>query len=295
MDKYLDELFAPPIGLKPAYSISGTTFYSSDTLKTKFILAFEKSSKGKHVSSEVQKLIDKDVIIPCYKSKNIFSFMKHKLTSGAHKYISAFYAIEDKKVIVIIDNSATIFGSSSNNEIASTTMHECMHLAAGRNLSKFVQIFSPKLRAYYSEFFMDYLKLQNIQPKKIDDFIKYMTKGEKNGPLYVNKNLNILYRMLETMFASTTKLDNQEFTVRLTNLVVAIKLFILSFSSLIKNARKFSMIFTSLNQAYFKAFGEKNKYTFPIQEMISMSEVACVLSEMKPKDPVIKKLFQIIA
>jgi hypothetical protein len=52
------------------------------------------------------------------------------------------------------------------------------------------------------------------------------------------------------------------------------------------------MIFTSLNRAYWEAFGEKNKYTTPIQELISLSEVACVLSEMNPSDPVIKKLFQ---
>lgn len=295
MDDYLNELFAPPIDLKPVYKISSTTFYSSDKLKEKFIFSFKKSSKGSHVSSEVHKLVEKGIIIPCYKSKNLLSFIKHKLTKGVHKYIMAFYAIGDKKVVVIIDNSATVFGTSSNNEIASTTIHECMHLSAGRNISKFVQIFYPKLRSYYSAFFTDYFKLQTPQPKKIDEYIKYMIQFEKRGAMYANKNLTNLYKLLETLFASNSNLDNQDFQVRLTNLIVATKLFIVSMSSLMKNMRKFSMVFTSLNRAYFKAFGEKNQYTVPIQEMISLSEVACVLSEMKPKDPVIKKLFQIIS
>jgi hypothetical protein len=295
MDKYLDELFAPPIGLDPAYNIDGITFYSSNKLKEKFILAFEKSSKGKHIIPEIQKLVKKDIIIPCYKSKNILSFIKHKLTKGAHKFIMAFYAVEDKKVIVIIDNSATVFGSSSNNEITSTTMHECMHLIAGRNLSKFVQIFLPKLRAYYSEFFKDYLKLKSKEPKKVDEFIKYMVQFERRGPMYANKNLANLYRLIESLFISNSHLNNQEFQIRLTNLIVAAKLFIVSMPSLMKNARRFSMVFTSLNQAYQKAFGEKNTYTTPIQEMVSLSEVACVLAEMKPKDSSIKKLSQIIA
>jgi len=54
------------------------------------------------------------------------------------------------------------------------------------------------------------------------------------------------------------------------------------------------MLFSSLNQAYRNAFGKKNTYTTPIQELVSLSEVACVLSEMKPQDSSIKRLFKTI-
>jgi len=295
MEDYLNELFAPPIGLEPVYNIDGITFYSSQKLKEKFVFAFDKSSKGKHIKSEIQKLVEKGIIIPCYKSNNLLSFMKHKLTKGAHKYIMAFYAVDDKKVVVIIDNSATVFGSSSNNELASTTMHECMHLVAGKNLPKFIKIFLPKLREYYSSFFTDYLKLKSVATKDINAYIKYMMQFEKRGAMYANKNLSNLYRLIESLFASNSNLNEHEFQLRLTNLIVATKLFIVSMPSLLNSGRKFSMVFTSLNQAYRTAFGEKNKYTTPIQEMISLSEVACVLAEMKPTDSSIKKLFQAIA
>jgi len=294
MEDQLQELFSIPRGLEPAYQMDNLTFYSSDKLKKNFVIAFMKSSRGKHVAKQIDSLVQKDIIIPCYKSKNILSFIKHKLTSD-NKYIMAFYAVEDKKVVVIIDNSSTIFGTSSNNELTSTTMHECMHLIAGRNLSKFVQVFKQNLINYYSAFYSDYFEIENINKKKIEEIIRFMIPLEKRGPEYANSKLAQYYRLIEQLFQGDSKLDVGEFKARLTNMIVAAKLFVLSMNSLMKNARKFSMVFTSLNRAYQQAFGEKNKYTTPIQELISMSEVACVLSEMKPLDSSIKKLFQIIA
>ena len=294
MNKSLKEIFAPPINLEPAYKVDNTIFYSSDSLKRTFVLALKKSSKGKQIADEIEKLVNKQVIIPCYKSKNLLSFFKHKLSRSPYKNIMAFYTVDDKKVIILIDNTSTVFGTSSNNEIATSTIHESMHMIAGRNLSKFIQIFSSKLKAYYSEFFMDYFSLKSVDSKKIESYIKFMIPLEKYGPSYANKKLNILYRLLDSLFAEDSNLSEKDFTNQLTNLIVASKLFIVHMKSLMNNTRKFMMVFTSLNRAYKKAFKEKNKYTMPIQEITSMSEVACVFAEMKPHDPIIKKLFKII-
>ena len=294
MDKPLKEIFAPPINLKPAYEVDNTIFYSSDSLKRTFVLALKKSSKGKYIADEVEKLVNKQIIIPCYKSKNLLSFFKHKLSRSVYKNIMAFYNVEDKKVIILIDNTSTVFGTSSNNEIATTTMHESMHMIAGRNLSKFIQVFSSNLKAYYSEFFLDYFSLKSVDSKKIDKYIKFIIPLEKNGPSYANKKLNDLYRLLDSLFAEDSNLSKEEFTNRLTNLIVASKLFIVQMKVLMNNTQKYMMVFTSLNRAYKNAFGEKNTFTMPIQEMTSMSEVACVFAEMKPHDPIIKKLFKII-
>lgn len=294
MEDKLLELFSTPTGLEPAYQMDNLTFYSSDKLKKNFVIAFLKSSKGKNVAKQIDSLVEKGIVIPCYKSKNVLSFIKHKLTSD-NKYIMAFYAVEDKKVVVIIDNSSTIFGTSSNNELTSTTMHECMHLAAGRNLNQFLKVFSPNLIKYYSAFFSDYLKIENINQSKIRAFINYLKEFEKRGPSYANRKLGEYFTVIENLFLEDSKLDKDVFNKRLTDMVVACKLFILSISSLMKNARKFAMVFTSLNRAYETAFGEKNKYTTPIQELVSLSEIACVLAEMRPLDPVIKKIFTIIA
>lgn len=288
----IEELFTTPTGLQPAYDMGSTTFYSSEKLKEKFILAFAKSSKGKNVVSQVEKLTKQDLIIPCYKSKNILSFLKHKLSKSHEKGIMAFYSVDDKKVIVIIDNSSTVFGSSSNNEIASTTIHECMHLVAGKNVSKFVQVFGNHLHEYYTEFFKDYFQIDNISKSTCQQYIKFMMNFEKRGASYANRQLANLYRLLQKLFKEDSKLDDKDFEMRLRNLIVAAKIFIVNYSSLMKSYKNFMMVFTSLNRAYLRAFREKNTYTFPIQEMISLSEVASVYSEMKPHDSVIKKLMR---
>ncbi len=291
----IQELIAAPISLSLETVIDGTKFYSSDSLKRKFIAAFAKSSKGSHIVNEMEKLVEKKLVLPCYKSKNLFSFIKKKLTADSDKYIMGFYHVYEKRVVVLIENSVSIFGTAANNELVSTTMHECMHLAAGRNLPKFIQAFYKNLVLYYSNFISDYFKIDKVSPKKIAELIKYIAIMEKRGPTYANKNLGNYFRKLESLFASDTNLDEQDFNERLTNMIVAMKLFIVHLPSLMKNARKYAMLFTSLNQAYLQAFGKKNIYTTPLQELISLSEVACVLAEMNAQDPSIKKIFKIVA
>ena len=263
--KQVSELFAPPIGLEPI-SISGFTFHTSDKLKEKFVYAFSKSSKGKHITNDIERLVKNDEIIPCFKSKGILSFLKRKLSrDSADKNIAAFYDVDDKKVIVIIDNNTTIFGTASNNTIASTTMHECVHLAAGKNLTGFVNIFSPHLNSYYSEFFSDYFRIKNIDSRKIDELINFLTVYERRGPRFVNSNLPQYYKFLDDVFREDSQLNVNEFNSLLTNMIVACKLLIVSFPSLARNARRFSMIFTALNRAYERAFRQRNDYTTPIQ------------------------------
>ncbi|MFW9871847.1 MAG: hypothetical protein ACFFG0_02010 [Candidatus Thorarchaeota archaeon] len=295
MSDKIQELFSAPTGLEAEITISGTTFYSSKRLKDNFIVAFGKSSKGKHVYPEISNLIKKGLVIPCYKSKNLLSFIKNKLTQSPDKYILAFYNIDERKVIVLIDNNISLFGTSSNNSLASTTLHECMHLVAGSNISKFVQTFKSYLIKYYSTFFEDYLSLKEVSKKDIENVIIYLAKYEKRGPKYANRDLANYFRFLYENFKTSTMLDERTLQVRLTNYIVAAKLFIVNPQTLFKSSSKFEMIFTSLNRAYQKSFGKSNKYTTPIQEVISLSEVACVLSEMRPKDPIIKKLLKIVA
>jgi len=292
IDKKLQELFSTPTGLESEIDIAGTTFFSSDKLKNNFILALQKSSKAKVVAPQLETLVHKGIIIPCYKSKNVFSFIKHKLSKDPNKHVLAFYSVDKKKVIVLIDNSTSIFGTSSNNTLSSTTMHECMHLVAGMNLSKFIQVFKPYLQEYYSSFFEDYFML-TTKPN-MNDLITFLSRYEKNGYSYANRDLANYFKFITNNFKDLTKLDEKDFLTRAQLYIVAAKLFIVNMQSLFRNAAKFSMLFTSLNRAYRQSFGKKNKYTTPIQETITLSEVACVLAEMKPQDPVIKKLFNII-
>jgi len=291
----MQELFAPPIGLEEEIEIQGQKFYSSDKLKEKFLLAFKKSSRGKPVYPQVENLVQKKFLMPCFQTKGVLKFITKKLSGNReNKYTLAFYHIPTKKVIVLIDNSMSIFGTAANDELAATTMHECMHLVAGRSLTKFLRIFYRELHDYYEAVLTDFFELENVKSNDIADFLKFISKFETKGPMYANSKLNNYFAFIKKTFSDKTKLDEKEFNERLVKYIVALKLFLVSPDALVKSARNFVMVFRSLNRGYEVAFGEKNTYTFPIQELMSMSEVACVLSEMKPTHPAIKKLFKAI-
>jgi len=295
MDNNIQELLAPPISLSLETVIDGTKFYSSDSLKEKFVEAFVKSSKGKKIAGQIKILVDKNIILPCYRAKNLGSFIVKKFTRDPEKYILGFYHIEEKKVIILIGNSTSLIGTSSNNELISTTLHECMHLVSGRNFSKFTSTFSKYLEAYYSSFVTYYLKVGKPDPKSVKTLVKYIINLEKRGMQYANKDLGNYYRLIAKLFENKTVLAKEDFVQRVTDLVVALKLMIMHMPSLLNNMRKYRMLFRALDESYYSAFGKKNIYTTPLQELVAVSEVACVFVEMRPHDSVIKKLFKIIA
>lgn len=287
------ELFALPVGLYPAYKVDGQTFYSSDKLKQSFLVAISKSSRLKQVSQSIQKLVNRNVIIPCFKSKNLFSFIRYKFSRDPDKNVVAFYLPNDKKVLVIIDNDMSLFGTSVDDELALTTLHECMHLIAGSKYSSFVKIFRPYLSEFYKNFFEDYF-MSSIDKKSVSNIMLYISRLERNGFRNVNKQLEEYYYLLEKTLFNKTKLSEKDFKSRLTLLIVAIKLLVTNITVLLRNYRSFVMIFTSLNNSYKKSFGKRNLQTVPIQETITLSEVAAIFSEIRPTDPVIKRLFKLV-
>lgn len=288
------ELFALPMGLYPTYKVDGQVFYSSDKLKQSFLMAIAKSSRVKHVSTSIEKLVNRNIIIPCFKSKNILSFIKHKFYRDPEKNVVAFYLPDDKKVLVIIDNNISLFGTSINDELALTTLHECMHLIAGKNYIGFLKDFRPYLEKFYKNFLEDYFK-STTDKKDISNIILFINKLERYGFKNVNQQLKQYHDLLDRIMSNKTKLGQQDFKIRLTKLIVAIKLLIINVSILLRNYRSFVMVFTSLNNSYKKSFGKTNTQTVPIQETIALSEVAAIFSEIRPSDPVIKRLFKLIA
>jgi len=293
MSTDVTELFALPVGLYPAYKVDGQVFYSSDKLKQSFLIAISKSSRVRHVSANIEKLVNQNTIIPCFKSKNILSFIKHKFSRNPEKNVVAFYLPDDKKVLVIIDNDISLFGTSANDELALTTLHECMHLVAGRNYVNFLKVFRPYLDKFYKNFFENYFK-SNLDKKDISNITIFISKLERYGFRNLNQQLKQYYDLLDKIMSNKTKLSRQDFKIRLTKLIVAIKLLVANVSVLLRNYHSFTMVFTSLNNSYKKSFGKSNTQTVPIQESIALSEVAAIFSEIRPTDPVIKRLFKLV-
>lgn len=290
----IQELFAPPVGLHLVDIVDGMKLYSSAKLMKKFLLAFEKSSKGKDKVDIIDKLMRKGLVIPCFKSKGALRFLKNKIFgSEDSKAILGLYNFENKKVYILIDNNSTIFGTSSNNELVSTTLHESMHLAAGRNMKQFLKIMIPTLRKYYSEVFSKIFSLKSVP--NIDEIIYHLASYENANRADTNRKLTKYYNLLFDTFKDSTNLDETQLRLKLQNYIVSMKIFFVSFSSFVRSYRKWESIFIELNHAYEKTFGKRNIYTSPFQELVSVSEVACVMAEMVSTDSKVKAILKIVA
>jgi len=290
----LDELFSLPVGLEVGLELGGQKFYTSDKLKKSFVLAFRKSSRGKDIANSIEKLVEKELILPSYKNKGLLKFFKHKMvSSGEDKYALAMYYVKEKRIIVLIDNNTSIFGTASNNSIVSTTMHECMHLLSGRNMNKFLKIFTPALREFYNNYFTDVFKLKS-KPKDLDKIIGFIAFVESPGSTPINKKLARLHQLMEEGLKEHTSLNEEQFNRALVDYIVAAKILTASINSFMRVKNKYMYLLNALERAYKKTFKKKNKVSQVFQEMYSVSEVICVMAELKPKDAKIKQAFELM-
>jgi hypothetical protein len=294
MPENLNELFAPPVGLKLVDVVDGMKLYSSAKMFKKFLLAFEKSSRGKDKVELIDKMMQKGLVVPCFKSKGIFKFLKHKAFGSADsKSIMGLYHLESKRVYVIIDNNSTVFGTSSNDELVSTTLHEIMHLSAGTDMKGYLKIMMPTLREYYSAAFTAIFALKSVP--NIDNIIYHIATYEDPRKVNTNKKLSEYYHLLFDTFSEYTQLDGTAFKLKLQDYIVSMKIFMVSLTAFVRSYRKWSSMFTELNNAYVSTFGSRNTYTTPFQELVSVSEVACVMAEMRSTDSRVKSILKLVA
>jgi hypothetical protein len=293
MDK-IKEIFSLPVSLELEDTVDGIKLYSSINLRDNFINAFVKSGRGTDIADKIKELvIDKKLIVPCYKTKGVLSLLKYKLFgSNEEKAIMAFFHQGKRKVYILIENNTTLFGTAINDELVSTTMHECMHLASTLHLSKFVSIVKPYLQEYYRNAFMGVFNLKTDK-FDVDKIIDFLTPFEGRHIELTNK-LGAYASIIENEFKTITTLDREMFIKRITDMMTATKISMYSLSTFIRVYRNYVDIFRAFERAYELTFKQRNNVTATFQEVYSISEVICVLAELKPTDPKIKQVIKII-
>ena len=290
--KSLEEMFAYHINLILVDKIDGKKLYTSDSLKKNFILSIEQTGRTSGIFQQIEELVNKGVIVPCFKHKGFFNNLRFQFFgSKDDKIVAGFFYPETKKVYIMIDNSLNKFGFTSNDILASTTVHECIHLFSNANKAKFMSIFMSDLRKFYYEVFNGIFKLKSV-PKNLDNVIKYISKFETAKNFNINKTLTEYYNLLKVSFKDISKMEENDFMRTLTNYIVPIKIYFMSFPAFMSSYKKYESIFIPIAQAYQKAFSGKNTCTMEFQELISTSEPICVLSEIKPKNSKIKQVFK---
>ena len=294
-DKYVEELFALPIGLSLEAIVDGQKFYSSQSLKDSFLKSIGATGRSSQIYKPIEQLVNKKkLIVPCFLSKNMFKFFGHKMFGNPEdKTALALYHMVQKKVFILIDNTISAFGTAQNDFLASTTMHECVHLYADRMQNKFTRLFNNELTRYYISYFSKVFSLRT--KPNVENIIKFISTFEYQRAEQMNKQLSTYYSVLEKSLKPHTILSSEEFSKVLTELIVLVKIYLINFSTFVRMYRRYIHILGPLDRAYSEAFGKKNKVTTPYQELSSVSEVICVLSELKPTDSKIKKMFKDMA
>ncbi len=108
----------------------------------------------------------------------------------------------------------------------------------------------------------------------------------------MNKNLSKYYRILEKILMPHSQMETNEFRSTLTDLIVVVKVYLMSFEAFVRMYRQYMHILGPLDRTYRDAFGKRNTYTTTYQELSAPSEVISVFSEMKPTNSKIKKMFK---
>lgn len=294
-EKFVNELFSLPIGLEVEAVVDGQKFYSSQKIKEAFMKSIGGTGRSAGIYKQVESLVmKKNLLVPCYLSKNMFRFFVHKMIgSPEDKSVLGFYHMKQKRVFILIDNTISAFGTAQNDFLASTTMHECVHLYADRMKGKFIKLFNQELSRYYISYFSRVFSLKT--KPNVDSIIRFVSSFEYKRSEQMNKQLTTYFNLIEKEMKPHTTLSDEEFNQTLTDLIVVVKVYLINFSTFVRMYRQYKHILGPLDRAYPEAFGKRNKYTTPYQELSSVSEVICVLSEMKPTDSKIKKMFKDMA
>jgi len=292
MDNIL-EFFSIPINLEEINVFGSVKMYTSDNLKRKYIEAISQIKKSVPISESITKMVDEGVIIPCYMRKGIIQYIISKmgffekaitedeLFKREVKYSAALYEPTSNKVLVLIDNNLHFLTYVSNDDLASFTIHESMHMFAHRKPEKFMSNFKNILNDFYHLLFSRVFSLkkgQEIQ-KRCSEILDFLFQSEIR--LKFNKSFFNQYEKLLRSLIEFSKLDKKEFLSRLHLFLTAIYIYSKSQNTFINNSDKFLPILGTVNLVYDTIFGEHVVSNIPIQELMFPSEVISISSELK--------------
>ena len=292
----VNELFALPIGLKLAVKIDNIQLYTSDTIKERYRDSIAKSRITSKVSQEINMLIDKGKIVPCFASSGMITFIRNKMISTTKQVLGklptnffvkqfsslalGFYMPEEKKLVVIVDNSVSFSGlaGSDNDIIARITAHELIHMVASENGGKFLSIFKDEFNSFYKKLFEYALKLKDVPDKDIESVYKFFFNVcERKGTF----SLYSIYKKFMGL-KQYSSLNEEEYKLSCVNYIRAVKTWSMD-PNLFKRKieTEFLDIVRGIHNGYKLAFGGVSYDVLYGQELVFPSEVIAVSTEIK--------------
>lgn len=221
----LNELFAAPTGdVYLAARIFGISLYTSDKLKVKYINALSKSGRLEPVMGKIQDFVTKGIIVPVYSTNSMFKSI-FKMQPVQIKNFAGFLA-GNGKIYILVETDSNLFSFTSNDALASVTIHELMHYVASHHLKEFYSIFKGDLEKFYKNYFSNILscndeKIKDQQLQQLVEFINF-----KLEPISEIPNLMLIkyHELLLSTFQDATTLKPEEFNNLTTKYVSFVKI-----------------------------------------------------------------------
>ena len=277
----LNELFSLPISAHPVASISGVKLFSSSSLPKDYINAMGEQSKTKEIATDIERLVNKKKIIPCWLSSGVYSLIKHKVFGESEKHIMGFFSPQHNKIFLLMDNNIT-FGYASNLQLANLTLHEGCHMASAQMKDSFLSLFKSELTSYYSELIKSMFALKtNVSSKEIQIFYNYIYDFElnKNRKESVLAFLRNYYTFLIDTFSKYST-NKEEFNKKAKDVITFLSIYLKGdVGTLIASIPNFRHVIMPLYNSYKKGLGATRINSICIQELMIPSEVICVYSE----------------
>lgn len=274
----LNEFFAGPIGhLEKAGLYKGYALYTSNDLKDKFITSYENSVYNDYNSTKIRKLVDENILIPVFSTRSMIKFfIVRPILKYTSEVVFGFLDRENKKIYILIDSSADIFGMSLDEEISTTTIHEIIHYIASKNPRQFLSLFIKELCKYYIYVYGSIFYCKNLNEKDVIPIItKLLMRFETSDKGIVNHEFqNILTKYL----FKKSDLNESDFSKVARSYEHTIFLY---YSDNFKCFEYPWVYFHKIHQEGFKeVFGYNTYNKICYQEAINPSEVICSISHL---------------
>lgn len=286
------EIFALPFNTYQVASLDGWKLYSSDTLKRKYSESMYNMQRTKNIASDIERMVDKKQVIPCWINKGIFRLAIFKIFAPrSMQSIAGFFTSQENQIYLLIDNNLS-FGFANNGLLASLTVHEAMHMAANRLRGSFVSLFKDELTNYYSAMYEFIFKTSGDISKSSQRIFNFLFKEfefRANPPIkpFLKKYLKVM----DTELRKHSTMSLEEFDKTLLHYMDYIRMYFFQEDRFFSSIRQFAHIYQGLRKGYEKGLGVKGNTSLMVQELFYPSEIICIYAELTSKMSKIYRAF----
>jgi hypothetical protein len=268
------------ISLKKVYEIDGHPLYTSSSLIRQFLEVINKDPRCKSQTSDYIKLVKAGKIVPCYFTKVFLRIFEREFDSKdlpeEAKHVAGFYATNKYKAYILIDRKY-LKKLKYAKFLIHVTVHELTHMFSREHPNQFISLFKDDLLKFYSSYFKKVFKLKddNIETET-KDLINFMYhEFEMKGIISTRK----LYEKIQENFSKLTTMNEDDFENLLflyCNIVMIYHHY--GIMEIVKSRLKYKEILDPIKETYKEVF-DNTVPSIHVQELLTPSEVMCILSE----------------